>query len=112
PIKTRILAGAPHSIKQQIVRLDREAPLEAGEKTAALLARRLAEAGRGASAAVISDYGYGSVGKDSVAPLRDAMVASAAILLDSRPAPIPWSRRRRPSSPPATACSTPAAPPR
>src|SRR5450759_5633048 len=30
PTKTRILGGAPHSIKQQIVRLDREALLSAG----------------------------------------------------------------------------------
>jgi rfaE bifunctional protein kinase chain/domain len=84
PIKTRILAGAPHSIKQQIVRLDREERLEADEETVARLARHLEEAGRGASGAVLSDYGYGSVGKGSVAPLRRAMAASAPILVDSR----------------------------
>jgi rfaE bifunctional protein kinase chain/domain len=84
PIKTRILGGAPHSIKQQIVRVDREARLVAREETAARLSRRLEEAGRRASGAVLSDYGYGSVGKDSVAPLRRAMPASAPILVDSR----------------------------
>ena len=83
PIKTRILGGAPHSIKQQIVRVDREARLVASEETTARLSRRLEE-GRRASGAVLSDYGYGSVGKDSVAPLRRAMPASAPILVDSR----------------------------
>ena len=56
----------------------------ASEETAARLSRRLEEAGRRASGAVFSDYGYGSVGKDSVEPLRRAMPASAPILVDSR----------------------------
>ena len=84
PMKTRILGGAPHSIKQQIVRLDRESHLTAGEETAARLHRSLEEAARMAAGAVLSDYGYGSVGKDSVAPLRGALPVSAPILVDSR----------------------------
>jgi len=84
PMKTRILGGAPHSIKQQIVRLDREAHLSAGEETAARLNSRLEEAADKASGAVLSDYGYGAVSKDSVAPLRRAMAAAAPILVDSR----------------------------
>ena len=84
PMKTRILGGAPHSIKQQIVRLDREALLSPGGETAAKLNSRLAESADQASGAVLSDYGYGAVSKDSVAPLRRAMPAAAPILVDSR----------------------------
>ncbi len=84
PMKTRILGGAPHSIKQQIVRLDREAHLSAGEETAGRLNFRLEESAERASGAVLSDYGYGAVSKDSVAPLRRAMPAAAPILVDSR----------------------------
>jgi rfaE bifunctional protein kinase chain/domain len=84
PMKTRILGGAPHSIKQQIVRLDREALLSAGGETAAKLKSRLAESADHASGAVLSDYGYGAVSKDAVAPLRRAMPAAAPILVDSR----------------------------
>jgi len=84
PSKTRILGGAPHSIKQQIVRLDREAHLSAGGETAVRLNRRLEESADKASAAVLSDYGYGAVSKESVSPLRRAMTAAAPILVDSR----------------------------
>ena len=84
PMKTRILGGAPHSIKQQIVRLDREALLSAGGETAAKLKSLLAESADQACGAVRSDYGYGSGAQDAVAPLRRALTAAAPILVDSR----------------------------
>ena len=83
PTKTRILAGFPTGIKQQIVRFDREeeARLDAHE-----LARLDASlrAARGARVAILSDYGYGAVAPELVAAVRQAVGADGIILVDSR----------------------------
>ena len=84
PTKTRILGGAPHAIKQQIVRYDREAPLPSDPETHAAIASKLEEHARGADGAILSDYGYGAISPDSVAPLRGLLAGGAPILLDSR----------------------------
>lgn len=84
PTKTRILGGAPHSIKQQIVRYDREDSLPEGSPEARLLRERAAETARGAHGAILSDYGYGAISPETVAPLRAAIGAGAPILVDSR----------------------------
>jgi rfaE bifunctional protein kinase chain/domain len=84
PSKTRILAGAPHAIKQQIVRYDRGERLPPGAEIAGALAGNLAAAARGASGAIVSDYAYGAVSPASVAAIRAALPAGAPILVDSR----------------------------
>ena len=81
PTKTRILAGAPNAIKQQIVRYDVEDELPAALPA---LAERLRAAAAQAEGAVISDYGYGAVSPASVAPLRGSLSPSARISVDSR----------------------------
>jgi rfaE bifunctional protein kinase chain/domain len=91
PTKTRILGGAPHSIKQQIVRYDREGHLPADTGLAGALARHLASEARGADAAILSDYGYGAASPASVAPLRAALPPGAPILVDSRHALLSYS---------------------
>jgi len=84
PTKTRILGGAPHAIKQQIVRYDIEDTLGADPSLAAALGEKLSAAARGAHAAILSDYGYGAVSPDTVAPLRAALDSGAKICVDSR----------------------------
>ncbi len=84
PTKTRILAGAPNAIKQQIVRYDVEDVLSAGAGVSSALAERLRDAARGAEGAVLSDYGYGAVAPSSVAGLRQALPQGARISVDSR----------------------------
>jgi rfaE bifunctional protein kinase chain/domain len=84
PTKTRILGGAPHAIKQQIVRYDREEPLPEAVASDTDRGSRLAEAARGADAAVLSDYGYGAVGPGAVPMLRRALAVKAPILVDCR----------------------------
>ena len=84
PTKTRILAGAPHGIKQQVVRYDRESRLAPDEAVAGEIARRLADSARQARGAVLSDYGYGAVPADAVALLRSGLPAGTPILVDSR----------------------------
>jgi rfaE bifunctional protein kinase chain/domain len=84
PTKTRILAGFPTAIKQQIVRFDREEfrPLDDGEL--AQLARRLDEYAGRAGVAVLSDYGYGSVLPSMLPAVRRALVPAGKVLVDSR----------------------------
>ena len=83
PTKTRILAGFPTGIKQQVVRLDREQEvvLEAGELTA--LAAAIGRLGE-ARAAILSDYGYGSVAPALLPEIRRAVGGQGAIIVDSR----------------------------
>jgi rfaE bifunctional protein kinase chain/domain len=82
PTKTRILAGSPHTAKQQIVRMDRGrrgVPL-----TEAVRGRLLAAAGRArraGAALVLADYGYGTV--DPAWP-RELAPGAGALMLDSR----------------------------
>lgn len=84
PTKTRILGGATHSIKQQIVRLDREGRLPADRAAAASLAARIEEMAKTSAGAVLSDYGYGAVSRDSVGLLRRALPGGSPVLVDSR----------------------------
>jgi len=84
PTKTRILAGFPTGIKQQVVRLDREEfrPLDDAELSQ--LARRVeAYAGR-AAVAVLSDYGYGGVPPSFLPAVRRALAPAGSVLVDSR----------------------------
>jgi rfaE bifunctional protein kinase chain/domain len=60
PSKTRILAGAVHSQRQQIVRLDAGAPL-ADDKARAAAELKLKSAMKNSEALLVSDYGYGLV---------------------------------------------------
>ena len=84
PTKTRILGGAPHAIKQQIVRYDVEDVLPPGAAGAASLAERLRAAARDAHGAILSDYGYGAVSPEAVAVLREALSPGARVCVDSR----------------------------
>jgi rfaE bifunctional protein kinase chain/domain len=84
PTKVRILAGARHGIKQQIVRYDVEGELELTAEDRAFLDDRLhALAGR-ARVAVLSDYGYGAVDPSFLARARAAVGAEGTLLCDSR----------------------------
>ena len=84
PTKTRVLGGGPHSIKQQIVRYDREEALAREEKVLGSLRRRLEEAAAGADGAIVSDYGYGSVSGEALPLLRRCLPSRTPILVDSR----------------------------
>jgi len=84
PTKTRILGGAPHSIKQQIVRYDREDAVAADDPIRGPLVGRLRGFAAKADGAVLSDYGYGSIDPDAVRILRAAARPGTPILVDSR----------------------------
>jgi D-glycero-beta-D-manno-heptose-7-phosphate kinase len=80
PSKMRILAGAVHSQRQQIVRLDSGSPLE-DEKIRNAVKRKLKVALREADALLISDYGYGLATPEIVSSTRRKSLTAT---LDSR----------------------------
>ena len=82
--KTRILGGARHSIKQQIVRFDieEEGSLSAVERQA--FEKQLEDWKGRARVAVLSDYGYGAVQPDLLQPIRSALAPKGSVLCDSR----------------------------
>lgn len=84
PTKTRILGGAPHAIKQQIVRYDREDRLGPSSPHLSSILDRLRRSASRASAAILSDYGYGAVSPTAVELLRQTLLPGKPILVDSR----------------------------
>jgi rfaE bifunctional protein kinase chain/domain len=66
PSKTRILAGAVHAQRQQIVRMDAGAALQ-DEKVRSAAERKLKSAIKNADALLVSDYGYGLAAPQVVA---------------------------------------------
>lgn len=82
--KTRILGGAQHSIKQQIVRFDIEEHRELSEEERQGFTRQLESWQGRARVAVLSDYGYGAVQPDLMAEIRNALAPDGSVLCDSR----------------------------
>ncbi|MGE0455364.1 MAG: bifunctional heptose 7-phosphate kinase/heptose 1-phosphate adenyltransferase [Vicinamibacteria bacterium] len=85
PVKTRVLAGNVHTTRQQVVRIDRVAPL--GERSSARQsALRAIQGFRGElDAVLVSDYGLGLVTPELVeAALRLARSRRVPITIDSR----------------------------
>jgi rfaE bifunctional protein kinase chain/domain len=83
PTKTRILGGGVHSIRQQVVRIDRESALPLDSALTTALRENVRRAASGASVLVLSDYGYGSARPEWIAAAREAN-PSIRILVDSR----------------------------
>jgi rfaE bifunctional protein kinase chain/domain len=73
PTKTRILAGAVHAQRQQIVRLDSGGPLGRVPKLSPKLPR--------CDALLVSDYGYGAINPELVSRIRTNGIPST---IDSR----------------------------
>jgi D-glycero-beta-D-manno-heptose-7-phosphate kinase len=85
PTKTRILAGLAHSLKQQVIRIDHEPPLEFDDATPTELAKRARSAIDAADAVIISDYNYGVAGAEVIQAIREAAaVRRVPVLVDSR----------------------------
>ncbi|HEY4053392.1 MAG TPA: PfkB family carbohydrate kinase [Terriglobales bacterium] len=82
--KTRILAGMPHTWRQQVVRVDREPDSELGEHMARELALATREYLRVADALLVSDYDYGAASPQIVSAARKGRGDSAPVVLDSR----------------------------
>lgn len=88
PVKTRILGGAQHTTKQQIVRYDRGQRRGLDSHDVREVESRLRAMGRerdiGPAVAVLSDYGYGFVDPCLVGSLRATLGDGALLIADSR----------------------------
>lgn len=86
PTKTRILGGARHGVRQQIVRYDieDELTLDDGERQRLLAPLAGSALDTVVGAAVVSDYGYGTVSPQILPALRRAVGAECPIVGDSR----------------------------
>ncbi len=66
PIKTRFLAGWPHTKHQQVLRVDREPETRLPEEARNKLRKKLLELTRSADGVAISDYGFGTADPELV----------------------------------------------
>ena len=84
PAKTRFLAGWPHTTRQQVLRMDREPGPAMPEPTAKTLVSKAREVLAGASAVLVSDYGYGSATPAVLQAVRGRGRWPVPVALDSR----------------------------
>ena len=82
--KTRILAGMPHTWRQQVVRIDREPETRPDRHMARELAFAAREYLRASDALLVSDYGYGAATPQTLNAARETQSDSVPVVLDSR----------------------------
>jgi rfaE bifunctional protein kinase chain/domain len=84
-VKQRVVAGSPHSVKQQILRIDRCIPLASDSASHKELANRLFDIGKQLDALIVSDYGLGVANAQHLAPLVKELTKSGLpCFIDSR----------------------------
>ncbi|MFC1725074.1 bifunctional heptose 7-phosphate kinase/heptose 1-phosphate adenyltransferase [candidate division KSB1 bacterium] len=71
PTKTRILAGGPHSSKQQVIRIDNEKKVKISAGLENKLIKNLEKFIKHLDAIVISDYALGTVSNNVIKKLQD-----------------------------------------
>lgn len=87
PVKSRVLAGLPHSRPQQVIRIDRGSTSSVPPETAAAAAEQAGGllADGGVDALLISDYGYGlATPASSASLLLEARRRKITVTCDSR----------------------------
>ena len=84
PAKTRFLAGWPHTTHQQVLRMDREPGPSLPKQAAKTLIQKARQRLKGASAVLVSDYGYGSATPTALQAVRGRGRWAAPVALDSR----------------------------
>ncbi len=81
--KTRILAGAKHTLAQQVLRVDREPTSGPSAATMKLLRRQLEAADEQVDGWIISDYGYRLINADMIRFFQ-SVAKRKPVLADSR----------------------------
>src|SRR5581483_5861715 len=82
--KTRILAGMPHTWRQQVVRIDREPETEPDRHLQRELAFATRDYLRASDALLVSDYGYGAATPAILNAARRGRADAMPVVLDSR----------------------------
>ena len=75
--KTRIMAGGLHTVKQQMIRIDKEDGCQVSSSTEALLLERLMERLDGLDALIVSDYGCGVITADIIRKINVSCICIA-----------------------------------
>jgi rfaE bifunctional protein kinase chain/domain len=83
PTKTRFLAGFTHTARQQVLRMDHE-PGALPARAVDALRRKTLERLAGASAMLVSDYGYGSATPKALRAIPRQKRRGLPVTLDSR----------------------------
>lgn len=84
-VKQRVVAGSPHSVKQQILRIDRCLPVPSGSECHALLNDRARSVLSNLDALIVSDYGLGiAQPKGLQGILNELMKRGTPCFIDSR----------------------------
>ncbi len=84
PVKRRILAGSAHSVKQQVIRIDRGGG-EPVEPSSSPLLREVRERSARAAGALLSDYALGLLHPGTIGPISEAIrAAGRPLFVDSR----------------------------
>ncbi|MFQ5745087.1 MAG: bifunctional heptose 7-phosphate kinase/heptose 1-phosphate adenyltransferase [Acidobacteriota bacterium] len=87
PVKTRVMAGGHHTVRQQVLRIDEDQPWPRNEETEQRLVGALAAGLDNIDAMLISDYGLGSVDGSLYSELHGHLgKRSLPVTLDSRSA--------------------------
>jgi D-glycero-beta-D-manno-heptose-7-phosphate kinase len=84
PTKARFVAGWPHTVGQQVLRVDREPQNSLPPEARAKLRHRLITKVRAADALAVSDYGFGVATPDLVRQARAKAKSALPITLDAR----------------------------
>ena len=84
PVKTRILAGWPHTTHQQVLRVDREPQGELPAEARAKLDKKLRERLQAADVLAVSDYGFGVAGPEPVRGALQRKKGECIATLDAR----------------------------
>ncbi|MFT3838155.1 MAG: bifunctional ADP-heptose synthase [Myxococcaceae bacterium] len=82
--KTRILAGAHSTTRQQMLRIDRGAPLPLPTELRKKLARRIEKEAAKADVIIVSDYGAGVIGEETRGALLRQARLGKRVCADSR----------------------------
>jgi rfaE bifunctional protein kinase chain/domain len=84
PVKTRIMAGASLSTRQQVVRVDREPEGGLPPAPEAMLLGCLQASASAVDAVLLSDYGYGTITPRLLAEVRGLAARGLIVTVDSR----------------------------
>jgi rfaE bifunctional protein kinase chain/domain len=84
PAKARFLAGWPHTARQQVLRMDREPSAALPDAVTKALVSKARQRLKGASAVLVSDYGYGSATPEMLQAVRGRGRWTVPVALDSR----------------------------
>jgi rfaE bifunctional protein kinase chain/domain len=87
--KTRILAGMPHTWRQQVVRIDREPEIELSTQVVRALVGAAQEYLRASDVLLVSDYGYGAATPEILNSLREQRSLGSKRERSGRSNPLP-----------------------